>query len=123
MEFNTRDLLKNASFSAKHYNRFDHYMTLLNLSKGIVPAAVSVESIKELEKLNFKIDPLTDYITNIFDYDLYIKDGSPHIIYVQEVGTKQPVGTINVEMFGEDLRLIANPNLNIITGCVQEVLE
>ncbi|AIZ48692.1 asb135 [Agrotis segetum nucleopolyhedrovirus B] len=123
MEFTTRDLLKNASFSAKHYSRFAHYMTLLNLSKGIVPANVNVESIKELEKLNFKIDPLTDHITNIFDYNLYIKDNSPHLIYVQEVGSKQLIGTIKVEMFGDDLRLIGQTTSNIITGCDQEVLE
>ena len=129
MEFTTSDLLKNASFSAKHYKRFDHYMTLLKISKGIVPANVNVESIKELDKLNFKIDSLTDYITNIFDYDLYIKDGSPNVIYVLEAATRQRVGTLTVDMSGEELRFVASPVVGggctspVVVGCTEDVVS
>lgn len=111
MEFKTSDLLKNASYSAKHYKSFTHYITLLNLCKGVVPTTVDVESINQLEKLNFNIDPLTDYITNIFDYNMYIKDGTPDVIYVVKVADKQCTGTLKVDMVGENLRFIAHPTM------------
>lgn len=107
MDFTTSDLLKNASFSSKHYPRFDHYMTLLNLCKGVVSTNIDVESVKQLDKLNLRVDPLTDYITNIFDYDMYIKDGTPDTIYVMNVSEKSIVGTISVDFSNED-RLILN---------------
>lgn len=97
MEFTTSDLLKNASFSSKLYHRFDHYMTLLNLCKGVVSANINVDSVKQLEKLNLNVDPLTDYVTNIFDYDMYIKDGKPDTIYVVDAADKIIVGTISVD--------------------------
>ncbi|QNV47907.1 ac26-like protein [Alphabaculovirus altersperidaniae] len=109
MEFTTSDLLKNASFSSKQYHRFDHYMTLLNLCKGVVTANIDVDSIKQLEeKLNMHVDSLTDYITNIFDFDLYIKDGKPDIIYVVNVADKSIAGTIAVDFFKESLVLNVN---------------
>lgn len=123
MEYSTGELLKNASFSAKHYNRFDHYMTLLNLAKGVVSSGIDVASIKELEKLNFKIDPLTDYITNVFDYDMYIKDGSPDVIHVVDAIQKRQVGTLTVDMSGERLRLAVDSTNGNITETLDIVIE
>ncbi|QEI03563.1 hypothetical protein [Spodoptera cosmioides nucleopolyhedrovirus] len=109
MEFTTSELLKNASFSSKQYHRFDHYMTLLNLCKGVVTTNINVDSVKQLEKLNLRVDPLTDYITNIFDYDMYIKDGKPDTIYVVKAADKIIVGTISVDFSSND-SLILNVN-------------
>ena len=103
MDFSTINLLKNASYSAKHYNRFTHYMTMINLSKGIV-ANIDVESIKELEKVHLKIDPLTDYITNIFEYDMYIEKDTPEKIYIVDVNDKQCIGIINADLNGENIK-------------------
>ncbi|AAZ38304.1 ORF-138 [Agrotis segetum nucleopolyhedrovirus A] len=123
MEFTTRNLLKNASYSAKQYNRFVHYMTLINLAKGVVSNSVNVESIKALEKLHYKIDPLTDYIINIFDYDMYIKDGEPSIIYVVETSSKRCVGTLAVDLSGENIQLSANADDMIIGDDFKVVIE
>jgi Protein of unknown function (DUF424) len=111
MEFTTNQLLKNAPFSAKQYHKFQHYMTLINLAKGIVPVALSVASLRELEKVGFKIDPLTDYITNIFDYDLYIKDGAPDVIYVVDVHKKITCGTVDVDFGAEQLQLTTHRDI------------
>ncbi|AXU41722.1 ORF128 [Spodoptera eridania nucleopolyhedrovirus] len=113
MDFTTSDLLKNASFSSKQYHRFEHYMTLLNLCKGVVTANINVDSIKQLEKLNLRVDSLTDYITNIFDYDMYIKDGKPDTIYVMDVANKAIVGTIAVDFLGDNLILNVNESAPI----------
>ncbi|AIE47851.1 ac26-like protein [Peridroma alphabaculovirus] len=110
MEFTTSDLLKNTSFSAKHHHKFVHYMTLHQLAKGLVPQTLTIESLKELEKLNFQIDPLTDYITNIFDYDLYISNNDPSTVHVVAAGTKNRLGTLAVNMLGEQLTLTAHVN-------------
>jgi hypothetical protein len=111
MEFNTSDLLKNASFSAKHYRKFDHYMTLINLAKGLVPPKLNVESLKELEKLNLQIDPLTDYVTNIFDYQLYIRDNKPDVVHVLDATTKECVGTFTVNVNGDELQITAHTDI------------
>ncbi|AAF33654.1 Unknown (Ac26) [Spodoptera exigua multiple nucleopolyhedrovirus] len=115
MEFTTSDLLKNASFSSKLYNRFDHYMTLLNLCKGVVSANINIDSVKQLEKLNLIVDPLTDYVTNIFDYDMYIKDGKPDTIYVVNVADKTVIGTISVDFSSFNDNLIFNVSANDTT--------
>ncbi|AUV65400.1 hypothetical protein [Alphabaculovirus myunipunctae] len=107
MEFTTSNLLKNAPYSAKHYRKFEHYMTLINLSKGIVPTTIDVDSLRELEKFNFRIDKLTDYITNIFEYSLYVKHDSPDLIYVYDAN-KNNLGTIKVNLLGENIQLAAN---------------
>ncbi|AAQ11173.1 hypothetical protein [Mamestra configurata nucleopolyhedrovirus A] len=110
MEFSTSDLLQNASYSAKHYCKFEHYMTLINLAKGIVPVTLNVESLKELEKVHLKIDPLTDYVTNIFDYALYIRDNKPEVVYVINASNKQCVGTLAVNLNGDQLQITAAHN-------------
>ncbi|ACI47497.1 unknown [Spodoptera litura nucleopolyhedrovirus II] len=115
MDFTTSDLLKNASFSSKQYHRFEHYMTLLNLCKGVVTANINVDSIKQLEKLNLRVDSLTDYITNIFDYDMYIKDGKPDTIYVMDVANKAIVGTIAVDFSGDNLILNVSTPIDSVT--------
>nr|ADV91359.1 hypothetical protein Sf126 [Spodoptera frugiperda multiple nucleopolyhedrovirus]AFH59070.1 hypothetical protein Sf126 [Spodoptera frugiperda multiple nucleopolyhedrovirus]QED40326.1 hypothetical protein [Spodoptera frugiperda multiple nucleopolyhedrovirus]QRN46239.1 Sf126 [Spodoptera frugiperda multiple nucleopolyhedrovirus] len=104
MEFTTGDLLKNTSYSSKHYKRFDHYMTLINFCKGVISNNVHVDSVKQLEKLNLRVDPLTDYITNIFDYDMYIKDGNVDTIYVMKVEDKSIAGTISVDFTNDDIK-------------------
>ncbi|AYN45073.1 se113 [Alphabaculovirus alterspexiguae] len=107
MDFSTVNLLKNASYSAKHYNRFAHYMTMINLSKGVV-ANIDMLSLKELEKVHLKIDPLTDYITNIFEYDMYIEKDTPEKIYIVDVNDKQCVGVINADFNGDNIKFSAN---------------
>ena len=109
MEFTTNNLLNNACFSAKLYRKFEHYNLLINLSKGLIPHTFNAHSVDELKKLNFKIDPSIDYVTNIFDYQLYLKDNNPDTIHVVDAASKQRVGTLCVDFGSDTLQLRARP--------------
>lgn len=96
MEYTSYDLLKNTPFSSKLELTFDRYMNVVQLSKGLVPLNVNDEAIGELNKLRFKVDPITRYILNSLDYQFVVKDNDITTVYVTNPNTRGLLGTIRI---------------------------
>ncbi|AXU41476.1 AC26 [Alphabaculovirus altermyunipunctae] len=97
MEYTSYDLLKNTPYSSKLELSFDRYMNVIYLSKGLVPLNVDENALSELAKINFKIDPITRYVSNILDYEFVVKDCDVTVVYVINPRNKARVGTIRIK--------------------------
>nr|WRK22998.1 hypothetical protein [Bombyx mori nucleopolyhedrovirus]WRK23136.1 hypothetical protein [Bombyx mori nucleopolyhedrovirus]WRK23412.1 hypothetical protein [Bombyx mori nucleopolyhedrovirus]WRK23550.1 hypothetical protein [Bombyx mori nucleopolyhedrovirus]WRK23688.1 hypothetical protein [Bombyx mori nucleopolyhedrovirus] len=109
--YTTDDLLKNISFSHSKCAPFklQNYTVLKRLSNGFIDKSVDVCSISELQKFNFKINRLTSYISNIFEYEFVVLEHNLSTVHVINAETKTKLGHINVSLNQND------PNVLILT--------
>ncbi|AGA16180.1 hypothetical protein [Thysanoplusia orichalcea nucleopolyhedrovirus] len=98
------DLLKNLHFSHAKCAPFklQNYITLRRLSNGLLDKSVDVSSFSELEKFNFKIDRLSNYILNIFEYEFVVLEHDLSTVYVINADTKAKLGHLNVSLNQND---------------------
>nr|QBM78997.1 ac26 [Helicoverpa armigera nucleopolyhedrovirus] len=96
MEYNCNNLLKHTPYSNKLNLSFKRYMITLSLAKGVVPSLATLESVKELQKLKFQIDPVTNYISNALDYEMIVQNDDLSVIHVLERDTKRYIGQIKL---------------------------
>ncbi|AAR28796.1 ORF32 [Leucania separata nucleopolyhedrovirus] len=97
MDYTSHDLLKNTPYSSKLELSFDRYMNVIYLSKGLVPINVDENTLGELAKINFKIDPVTRYVSNILDYEFVVKDYDVTVVYVINPKNKVRLGTMRIK--------------------------
>ncbi|ADD73741.1 ORF32 [Lymantria xylina nucleopolyhedrovirus] len=102
-EYSSDKLLKNMPFSTKNPYSINQHLSLMSLARGEICNRVAHESIDELKSLNFDVDPLTDRIKNIFDYELYVPtdehgrdDGT--LMHVLDSATKSFVGALEISV-------------------------
>lgn len=102
--FTTDDLLKNISFNHTKCApfKFQHYVTLKRLSNGLLDKTVDVSALEELKKFNFKIDRLSNYITNIFEYEFVVLEHDLSIVHILNAETKNKLGHLNVSFNHND---------------------
>lgn len=100
-EYSPDKLLKNMPFATKNPYTINQHLSLMGLARGEICNRITHESIGELKSLNFDVDPLTDRIKNIFDYELYVPtdehgrdDGT--LMHVLDSGTKNFVGALEI---------------------------
>nr|AFS52000.1 DekiORF123 [Dendrolimus kikuchii nucleopolyhedrovirus] len=107
--YTTEDLLKNLTFSSSKCApfKFEHYAILKRLSNGMVQKAIDPASWDELRKFNFKIDRLTGYITNIFEYEFVVLDHNLSEVHVLNAESKILLGQLNVSINGDDPTVIS----------------
>jgi Protein of unknown function (DUF424) len=101
MKYSCGDLLKHAPFSSRLKLSFHQYVTIMNLSKGVVPSSADADTVQRLVQFGFNVDPATNYIINILDYDMLVADDDLLTIHVVRSANKEPVGTLHV-VFADD---------------------
>ncbi|AVA31207.1 ac26 [Oxyplax ochracea nucleopolyhedrovirus] len=106
--YTTDDLLKNVTFSFTKCAPFKlyHYVSLKKLSNGIIDKYIDESVFVELQKLNFKIDRLINYITNIFDYEFVVLNHDLSVVHVLNAATKEKIGQFNVSLNNNDINVI-----------------
>ncbi|AOT85580.1 cyun122 [Cyclophragma undans nucleopolyhedrovirus] len=117
--YTTEDLLKNLTFSSGKCApfKFEHYAILKRLSNGILHKAIDASVLDELKKFNFKIDRLTGYITNIFEYEFVVLDHDLSVVHVVNAESKIKLGHLNVSINSND------PTLLLITATADRYLK
>ena len=63
-------------------------------------------SISELQKFNFKIDRLTNYISNIFENEFVVLEHDLSTVHVINAETKTKLGHINVSLNQNDANVL-----------------
>lgn len=123
MDYDSSNLLHNISYSFKLDVSFQQYLTILNFSKGIVPYTVDDTSVDELRTFGFVVDAKTNYITNIFDYKLYVLDNNINQLHVVHAAERHLIGIIQI-VFNNDssINLTATKTNNTFNQCLTEVI-
>ncbi|QEI03587.1 hypothetical protein [Rachiplusia nu nucleopolyhedrovirus] len=117
MEFDSNNLLSNLAYAASVSKvSFEHYLNIINIAKGCIPRAMTPESVKQLEKFDMKPDTHKEYITNIFDYRLYVKDNDPTVVYVLNSVSRELMGTMTFDMADGQINCITNLTSSINTN-------
>ncbi|ABF47360.1 ac26-like protein [Clanis bilineata nucleopolyhedrovirus] len=99
--FTSDQLLKNTAYVSNQPFGINHYYALLMLARGLVSSDISQSSIVQLEKLGFHVDLLIDYITNIFEYEMFVKDNDISEIYVTTHDRQKLIGTLDISINSE----------------------
>ncbi|ABL75969.1 Mv-ORF17 peptide [Maruca vitrata nucleopolyhedrovirus] len=108
LEYTADDLLKNIPFSHSKCAPFKlhNYTVLKRLSNGFIDKSVEPCSIGELQKFNFKIDRLTNYISNIFEYEFVVLEHDLSTVHVVNTETKTKLGHLNVSLNQNDANVL-----------------
>lgn len=103
MQYRSCFLLSNSAFSSKSGIRYRQYSNLINLAKGVIPSSIDSISITEMKKFKMNIEPDSNYVSNIHDFDFYFDIKDPTIVYVLDANTRQFLGKLMINYNVDDL--------------------
>nr|QGW49156.1 hypothetical protein [Chrysodeixis includens nucleopolyhedrovirus]QGW49296.1 hypothetical protein [Chrysodeixis includens nucleopolyhedrovirus]QGW49436.1 hypothetical protein [Chrysodeixis includens nucleopolyhedrovirus]QGW49576.1 hypothetical protein [Chrysodeixis includens nucleopolyhedrovirus]QGW49716.1 hypothetical protein [Chrysodeixis includens nucleopolyhedrovirus] len=103
MQYRSCFLLSNSAFSSKSGIRYRQYSNLINLAKGVIPSSIDSISITEMKKFKMNIEPDSNYVSNIHDFDFYFDNKDPTIVYVLDANTRQFLGKLMINYNVDDL--------------------
>nr|ANS70914.1 hypothetical protein [Lymantria dispar multiple nucleopolyhedrovirus] len=76
----------------------------MSLARGEISKRITYDSIKEIKRLGFEVNELTDRIPNILDYELYVPppatqcDNAELLLHVLDADTKRFLGTLQINL-------------------------